>query len=333
MSKMNKIVKRSLIPLVLGVALVIPLTSGGVSAETNVPVPIPSSFISEAPVVTVFVVSGGKGTEHVVPEGSTLEKALEVSGAPLDVLDNASIPAESVVKDKQLIIVERSELDSVEKTVVDNFSTSKKEDKISCTADWDTPRVLVAGENGERVESWARVVTDGEVKSEKKVSEVVNKTPVNEVTADCAPKPTPTPTPTPVAPEPKVVEVAPETRVESNSSKKVETASAPVAKSVPSENSSPALSGGKYDWMKAAGIAESDWTYVDFIVNRESGWNPNAKNSSSGACGLVQALPCSKLGGNWNDPVTALKWQKNYVEDRYGSYSQAYNFWTNNHWY
>ena len=91
--------------------------------------------------------------------------------------------------------------------------------------------------------------------------------------------------------------------------------------------------GNKYDWMRQAGIPESDWQYVDYIVGRESGWNPNAINPNGGACGLAQALPCSKLGTEWNNPVHALKWQHTYVTQRYGGYAQAYAFWTQNHWY
>lgn len=89
----------------------------------------------------------------------------------------------------------------------------------------------------------------------------------------------------------------------------------------------------KHAWMAAAGIPQSDWTYVDFIVHRESSWNPSARNRSSGACGLAQALPCSKVGPNWNDPVVSLRWQHSYVKDRYGSYEAAYNFWLRNRWY
>lgn len=92
--------------------------------------------------------------------------------------------------------------------------------------------------------------------------------------------------------------------------------------------------GSKTDWLRASGIPESEWGYVDFIVGRESGWNPNATNPSSGACGLAQALPCSKIGGAGGyDPVTALRWQHQYVTSRYGGYAQAYAFWSANHWY
>lgn len=88
-----------------------------------------------------------------------------------------------------------------------------------------------------------------------------------------------------------------------------------------------APSGSKEQWMAAAGIPQDDWWAVDYIVTRESGWNPNSMNSSSGACSLVQALPCSKIGPNWRDPVTALKWQFGYVNARFGGYAGAVSYW------
>ncbi len=87
------------------------------------------------------------------------------------------------------------------------------------------------------------------------------------------------------------------------------------------------------EWMTAAGIAESDWAYVDYIVGRESGWNPNATNRSSGACGLVQALPCSKVPGNGYDPVDNLRWGNGYAVGRYGGWAGAYDFWIANNWW
>ena len=91
--------------------------------------------------------------------------------------------------------------------------------------------------------------------------------------------------------------------------------------------------GNKDTWMAAAGIPQDQWGYVDSIVSRESGWRPDAVNPNGGACGLAQALPCSKMGPNWSDPVVALKWQYNYVTQRYGGYPQAVAFWNANHWY
>jgi cell division protein FtsN len=111
------------------------------------------------------------------------------------------------------------------------------------------------------------------------------------------------------------------------------------AKSSTNENKSSStptkqVTGTKADWLRESGIPESDWTYVDYIVSKESGWNPAAMNPSSGACGLAQALPCRKTGcSNYADPVCALKWQYAYVKSRYGSYAGAYSFWISKHWY
>ncbi|MGP3536482.1 transglycosylase SLT domain-containing protein [Microbacterium sp. RD1] len=91
--------------------------------------------------------------------------------------------------------------------------------------------------------------------------------------------------------------------------------------------------GSPAEWMAAAGIPESDWGYVDYIAKRESGWNPNATNKSSGACGLIQAYPCSKVPGNGYDPVDNLRWANGYANGRYGSWASAYDFWTRNHWW
>lgn len=99
-------------------------------------------------------------------------------------------------------------------------------------------------------------------------------------------------------------------------------------------NTLPYTGGGtKTDWLAASVIAQADWGYADFMVQKESGWNPNSVNKSSGACGLAQALPCSKLGPNWNDPVVALNWMNSYAVGRYGSWESAYNFWVANRWY
>jgi uncharacterized protein YabE (DUF348 family) len=91
--------------------------------------------------------------------------------------------------------------------------------------------------------------------------------------------------------------------------------------------------GSKDEWLTAAGIPRESWGYADSIVQRESGWNPNALNASSGACGLAQALPCSKVPGNPFNPVDSLKWMNGYVNGRYGGWAGAYNFWQANHWY
>jgi hypothetical protein len=93
------------------------------------------------------------------------------------------------------------------------------------------------------------------------------------------------------------------------------------------------LTNEKKKFMESAGIPESDWEHVDFIISKESGWNPRALNPSSNACGLVQALPCSKIGSEWHNPVVALKWGHQYAIDRYGSWKNARIAWQRQRWW
>ncbi|MEV7278297.1 transglycosylase SLT domain-containing protein [Streptomyces sp. NPDC093111] len=73
------------------------------------------------------------------------------------------------------------------------------------------------------------------------------------------------------------------------------------------------------------------------IVDHESGWNYRAVNAGSGAYGLVQALPGSKMstaGADWQtNPATQIKWGLSYMDGRYGSPCGAWSFWQANRWY
>ncbi|AVH56767.1 MULTISPECIES: transglycosylase SLT domain-containing protein [Streptomyces] len=73
------------------------------------------------------------------------------------------------------------------------------------------------------------------------------------------------------------------------------------------------------------------------IVDHESDWNYKAVNPSSGAYGLFQALPGSKMssvGADWQtNPATQIQWGLNYMNDRYDSPCGAWSFWQANHWY
>ncbi|MFJ8195840.1 transglycosylase SLT domain-containing protein [Streptomyces sp. NPDC096152] len=81
----------------------------------------------------------------------------------------------------------------------------------------------------------------------------------------------------------------------------------------------------------------SQYNAFSKIVERESNWNVSATNSSSGAYGLVQALPASKMstaGSDWKtNAQTQIKWGLDYMNSRYGSPSAAWNFWQANGWY
>jgi hypothetical protein len=47
----------------------------------------------------------------------------------------------------------------------------------------------------------------------------------------------------------------------------------------------------------------------------------------SGACGLGQALTCSKIGNAYGHPAGEIDWTYNYIANRYGNASNAWAFW------
>ena len=57
------------------------------------------------------------------------------------------------------------------------------------------------------------------------------------------------------------------------------------------------------------------------LWNRESGWRVNAHNRSSGAHGIPQSLPGSKMakfGKDWKtNPQVQIKWGLSYIKSRY----------------
>ncbi|MDV9190813.1 transglycosylase SLT domain-containing protein [Streptomyces sp. SR27] len=84
-------------------------------------------------------------------------------------------------------------------------------------------------------------------------------------------------------------------------------------------------------------VPASQFQCFSNIVNHESTWNYLAVNRSSGAYGLVQALPGSKMstaGADWQtNPATQIKWGLNYMDSKYGSPCGAWTFWQANRWY
>ena len=94
-----------------------------------------------------------------------------------------------------------------------------------------------------------------------------------------------------------------------------------------------AVSGNCEAWKAQAGIASTPATRA--LIGGESGCRPNAVNPSSGACGIPQALPCSKMPCTLQDPVCQLRWMDQYVAARYGTWDNAYATWLSRspHWY
>lgn len=89
--------------------------------------------------------------------------------------------------------------------------------------------------------------------------------------------------------------------------------------------------------LAAYGWGDDQWQCLDALWNRESGWNYQNLNRSSGAYGIPQALPGSKMasaGADWRtNPATQIRWGLGYIQGRYGSPCAAWGHSERRGWY
>ncbi len=85
------------------------------------------------------------------------------------------------------------------------------------------------------------------------------------------------------------------------------------------------------------GFGADQFGCLESLWEKESGWDPNAANPSSGAYGIPQALPGSKMAGAGSDwqsnPATQIRWGLGYIADRYGSPCGAWGQSQSAGWY
>ena len=83
-----------------------------------------------------------------------------------------------------------------------------------------------------------------------------------------------------------------------------------------------------YQLMLEFGFPADQWRYLDALWARESGWNHLAENRSSGAYGIPQSLPGTKMavvGSDWRtNPETQIRWGLAYIAARYGNAQKAW---------
>jgi hypothetical protein len=86
----------------------------------------------------------------------------------------------------------------------------------------------------------------------------------------------------------------------------------------------------RYSW------SGGQFSCLNSLWNRESGWNVHAANPS-GAYGIPQALPGSKMstmGADWHDnPATQIAWGLSYVKSTYGTPCGAWSTFQSKGWY
>jgi len=81
------------------------------------------------------------------------------------------------------------------------------------------------------------------------------------------------------------------------------------------------------------GWGDDQFSCLVSLWSRESGWRVNASNPS-GAYGIPQALPGSKMGAGWQTSASVqVSWGLGYIASRYGTPCGAWGVWQSQGWY
>ena len=252
---------------------------------------------------TSYVTVKINGKTRVVPgmHFTDVKSVLDAGDITLDTEDTVSPSLDTKVNENTVIKIERAGA-SVEVSDTDiAFNTVKKE---TSSLPKGQEKVETEGANGVMETTNLVTKSGGKVMSSNMISSFVKKAPTDKVIL-----------------------------VGTGSSSTPSAAAASIGTTVPAGE----MQQWAHDYLLSSGYSEADFTATVYIIYHESGWNVSATNPSSGAYGLPQALPGSKMvsaGADWaTNYQTQLKWFWGYCAQRYGSIQGAYTYWLANHCY
>ncbi|WP_157249423.1 lytic transglycosylase domain-containing protein [Nonomuraea typhae] len=112
----------------------------------------------------------------------------------------------------------------------------------------------------------------------------------------------------------------------------------PPANFPPGSNPSPGSNKATArDMLSGFGFGLDQWGCLEKLWHKESGWNERAMNRYSGAYGIPQSLPGSKMasaGSDWQtNAATQIKWGLGYIKGRYGTPCGAWGHSQAKGWY
>jgi uncharacterized protein YabE (DUF348 family) len=238
-----------------------------------------------------------------VTEATTVGAALHELGVAVSDADRISVPLGDAASDGMTVAVTRSVARDGTETTVVPFKTIEEEDPTLYKGE---KKVAQKGKAGERIVTFTTTEVDGEEVDREVLTEVVVSTPRNEIVKIGTKNPPPKP--------------------KSSSGKA----------SVP--NVSVKVSPGSAKAIARELVSDNDqFKCLVALWDRESGWRTTAANSFSGAYGIPQALPGSKMasaGSDWRtNPATQIKWGLGYIKGRYGTPCDAWGVFKSKGWY
>lgn len=270
----------------------------GVRASASRSAPLGRDVLRLSTPKQVTVVADGAATE-LSTTASTVREALVEAGVVLGERDQVSVPLDAAAVDGLAVLVTRVASVTRTETSVQPFETVRQEDPSLLVG---TEVVGVPGADGTRVVTFVAYEVNGVEIGRSVLAAAQLRAPVNQV----------------VRVGTKPVE---------------EAATAPGGPPV-EPGTSRAIG---LEMTLARGWGEDQFACLDALWTKESGWRAEAHNPSSGAHGIPQALPGSKMasvGADWaTNPVTQITWGLGYIEGRYGTPCAAWAHSKAKNWY
>ncbi|MDO5701115.1 MAG: G5 domain-containing protein [Bowdeniella nasicola] len=256
--------------------------------------------------VEITVNADGERIEVSVP-ALTVAEALAEAGIVVGAFDHVSVPLSDMVEEGMEITIERGDSGVLSEETVTTFETIEKDDP---TLPKGTTKISSQGQEGIERTTY-RVQTHA--------GEEIERTALATVTVQ--------------EKQDRVVLVGTKevrrATVHASSGQSAPAPAAPVASGSPRDIARSMLS--SYGW------GQDQFSCLNSLWERESHWNPRAHNRGSGAYGIPQALPGSKMasaGADWRtNPATQIRWGLGYIKGRYGSPCGALNHSHARGWY
>lgn len=283
------------------------LRAGDVASRSE----IAGRLALEADGARTFNVAVDGDEREVTTTAATLAEALAEAGIVLGADDRVSAPISGAVPAGETVEVTRVTSETVTEETVEPFATVEKDDP---TLPEGEREVETEGVDGVATSTFEILRAGDEELSRTLLASVIASVKVDEVVRVGTKAPEPEPAPAPAA----------------------AASSAPAPAPAAATYSGDPRALGR-ELAAARGWGADQFSCLDALWTKESNWNPLAKNPSSGAYGIPQSLPASKMatvGADYlTNPATQITWGLNYIGGRYGtpcaawSHSQAVNWY------
>lgn len=269
----------------------------------------PTSIDIRTPRNVTFVHDGQKQT--LLTTAASVEQVIADAGVKVGSIDRISQKMTARPTEGMTITLQRVGKGQVVKTQVVPYTTTSTPDATMVKG---RTVVVTPGANGSNKVTYAVIYVDGKIAWQTPVSTAVVSAPTTQV-------------------------------------QKVGTAEAPAPASTPAATGGASASTGgggaavpsgtaqeiAHQMVLARGWGEDQFSCLVSLWNKESGWNVHANNGGSGAYGIPQALPGSKMasaGPDWQDSAaTQITWGLGYISGRYGTPCGAWGHSQDVGWY